>query len=152
MHTWIEELRSRLSSPPPARLPPSEVRQASILVPLFVEAGQLWTVLTKRADHLPQHRSQIAFPGGGRETGENAWTTALRESEEEIGLDRKSVVRLGHLDEVWTPSGFHTIPCVGAVPYPLDLTPNADEIAVRSEREAATSSSFDHSSRLRSAC
>ena len=96
---------------------------------LFVEAGQLWTVLTKRADHLPNHRSQIAFPGGGRETGEDTWTTALRESEEEIGLDPKSVVRLGQLDEVWTPSGFHTIPCVGAVPYPVDLTPNEDEIA-----------------------
>lgn len=129
MHSWIEELRGRLSTPAPTRLPPSEVRQAAILVPLYVEAGQLWTVLTKRSDQLPHHRGQIAFPGGARETGEDAWTTALRETEEELGLPSTKILKLGQLDEAWTPSGFHIIPCVGAVPYPLELDPSADEIA-----------------------
>jgi 8-oxo-dGTP pyrophosphatase MutT (NUDIX family) len=129
MHSWIEEVKLRLSTPAPSRLPPSEARQAAILVPLYVNAGQLWTVLTKRSDQLPHHRSQIAFPGGARETGEDAWTTALRETEEELGLEAKAILRLGQLDEAWTPSGYHIIPCVAAVPFPLELDPNREEIA-----------------------
>lgn len=129
MHSWIEELRAQLSKPAPTRLPASENRQAAVLVPLYVEAGQLWTVLTKRSDQLPHHRSQIAFPGGARETGEDAWTTALRETEEEIGLAADQILKIGQLDEAWTPSGFHIVPCVGAVPYPLELDPNEAEIA-----------------------
>jgi 8-oxo-dGTP pyrophosphatase MutT (NUDIX family) len=129
MTAWIEEVSARLESPAPTRLAPSKVREAAVLVPLFVEAGQLWTVLTKRAEHLPSHKSQIAFPGGAREIGEDPWTTALRETEEELGIAPDKVLRLGQLDEAWTPSGYHIVPCVGAVPYPLELTPNEGEIA-----------------------
>lgn len=128
-HSWIMELRQRLASPTPRRLPPSEARQAAVLVPLFVDAGELWMVLTKRSDSLPHHRGQIAFPGGGREIGENAWSAALREAEEEVGLESRRVVPIGELDEADTPSGFHIIPCVGAVPYPFESQINEDEIA-----------------------
>ena len=97
--SWLLEVRARLSSPPPRRLPPSEARPAAVLVPLFVDAGELWTVLTKRTDHLPTHRGQIAFPGGGREIGEDPWAAALRETHEEVGLEPGRVFRLGELDE-----------------------------------------------------
>ena len=96
--SWIIQVRQMLASPSPSRLGPKEARQAAVLVPLYVDAGQLWTVLTKRTEDLPHHRGQIAFPGGGRETGEEAWDTALRESQEEIGLDPKRVLRLGELE------------------------------------------------------
>lgn len=129
VHSWIEDLRRRLESPPPERLPLSEVRQAAVLVPLHVESGGLQVLLTKRANELPHHRSQIAFPGGGREIGEDPWTTALRESEEELALETRRILRLGQLDEAWTPSGYHIIPCVGAVPVPVEVTPNEQEIA-----------------------
>ncbi|TNF76054.1 MAG: CoA pyrophosphatase [Acidobacteria bacterium] len=129
MHSWIVEVRERLSSPPPLRLATKDARQAAVLVPLYVEAGELWTVLTKRSDNLPHHRSQIAFPGGGREIGEDPWTAALRESEEELGLDTGKILRLGELDEAETPSGFHIVPCVGAVPHPLETEINQEEIA-----------------------
>ena len=127
--SWILQVRQRLASPPPSRLGPGEARQAAVLVPLYVEAGQLWTVLTRRTDDLPHHRGQIAFPGGGREIGEEPWDTALRETQEEIGLDPRKVLKLGELDEAQTPSGFRIIPCVGAVPQPLETAPNAAEIA-----------------------
>jgi 8-oxo-dGTP pyrophosphatase MutT (NUDIX family) len=127
--SWIQTLRELLVSPPPRRLPPSELRQASVLVPLYVDAGELWTVLTKRTDTLPSHRSQIAFPGGGRELKEDPWAAALRETEEEIGLERKVVLKLGELDEVESPMGFRVIPCVGAIPYPYKAKPNEAEIA-----------------------
>ena len=83
--SWILELRERLANPAPRRLAPAEAaerRQASVLVPLYVDAGQLWTLLTRRAETLPQHKGQVAFPGGGLEVGEDFWAAALRESQE----------------------------------------------------------------------
>lgn len=129
MSSWILEIRNRLDSPPPRRLGASDLRQAAVLVPLYVDAGELWTVLTKRTDDLPTHRGQIAFPGGGRELKEDTWAAALRETEEEIGLDIKRVLPLGQLDEAETPAGFRVIPCVGAIPFPYETRLNAAEIA-----------------------
>lgn len=128
IHSWITEIRSRLENPAPKQLPPSDVRQAAVLIPLYVDAGQLWTVLTKRTEHLPTHKGQIAFAGGGLEEGEDAWQGALREAHEEIGLDPKKVLKLGQLDEAETPAGFRVTPCVGVVPYPLETSINEDEI------------------------
>jgi 8-oxo-dGTP pyrophosphatase MutT (NUDIX family) len=127
--SWILALRERLASPPPRRLAASDLRQASVLVPLYVDVGELWTVLTKRTDTLPTHRGQIAFPGGGRDLKEDPWAAAVRETQEEIGLDPKVVLKLGILDEVESPAGFRVIPCVGAIPYPYKVTPNEAEIA-----------------------
>ena len=131
--SWIVELRARLASPPPRRMGASEagvseVRQAAVLVPLYVSGGQLWTLLSRRSDSLTHHRGQIAFPGGGRETGEDLWLAALREREEEIGLPPKEVLRLGELDEVGSPAGFRIVPFVGAIPHTFKATPNPDEI------------------------
>ena len=126
--SWILQVRGQLERPAPRRLPPSDVRQAAVLVPLYVDAGQLWTILTKRTDHLPSHKGQIAFPGGKLEDGEDLWEGALREAHEEIGLEPDKVLPLGQLDEAGTPSGFRIVPCVGAVPYPLETRINEGEI------------------------
>ncbi len=128
LNSWILELRTRLSTPTAKRLPPTDARQAAVLVPLYVDAGELWTLLTRRTDTLPYHKGQIAFPGGSLEPGEEPWDAALRETEEEVGIDAENVLRLGELDEAETPSGFRIVPCVGAVPFPLETEPNADEI------------------------
>ena len=131
--SWIVEVRNRLASPPPQRLPVARVgesaRRAAVLVPLYVDAGGLWVLLTRRAEDLPYHRGQIAFPGGSLEAGEDPWAAALRESEEEIGLDPKKVLPLGMLDEIATPTGFTMQPCVGAVPYPVETRVAAREVA-----------------------
>lgn len=131
--SWILELRARLSSPPPRRLrlrsADGAARPAAVLVPLYVDAGALWTVLTRRTEELPHHKGQIAFPGGACELGEDAWAAAVRETEEELGIQAARVLRLGQLDEVETPAGFRVIPCVGAVPFPLETTANPREIA-----------------------
>ena len=127
--SWILALRERLASPPPRHLAANDLRQASVLVPLYVDAGELWTVLTKRTDDLPSHRGQIAFPGGGRELKEDPWDAALRECQEEIGLDPKLVLRIGELDEVESPAGFRVTPCVGAIPNAFKPQPNEAEIA-----------------------
>lgn len=129
MASWLLDLQRRLGSPPPRRLPTADRRQAAVLVPLYVEAGELWTVLTRRNEELRSHRGQFAFPGGGCEVGEEAWTAALRETEEELGIDPRTVMRLGELDEVDTSTGWRVVPCVGAVPSPLATRPNPLEIA-----------------------
>jgi 8-oxo-dGTP pyrophosphatase MutT (NUDIX family) len=126
--TWIHEVRKRLEAPPPRRLPPDDVRPAAVLVPLFIEQGRLLTLLTRRSDDLPHHRGQIAFPGGGLELGEDAWAAALRESYEELALDPGRILKLGQLDEVVSPVGFRIVPCVGAVPVPLEIAANESEI------------------------
>ena len=127
--SWILNLRQRLASPPPQRLEASEARTAAVLVPLFVDAGQLWTVLTKRSETLPHHRGQIAFPGGTNEIGEDAWQAALRETEEEIGIEARKVLKLGELDELETPTGFRIVPCVGVIPTGIETVVNEEEIA-----------------------
>jgi 8-oxo-dGTP pyrophosphatase MutT (NUDIX family) len=131
--SWITEVRRRLASPPPERLSPAQVsetvRRAAVLVPLYVDAGALWVLLTRRAEDLPYHRGQIAFPGGSLEPGEDPWAAALRESEEEIGLDPKKVLPLGMLDETATPTGFTMLPWVAAVPYPVETKLAAREVA-----------------------
>ena len=130
--SWIQEVRERLGSPPARRLAgrqAADLRPAAVLVPLYVDAAELWTVLTKRTDTLPSHPSQIAFPGGSREVGEDPWTAALREAHEEVGLDPRQVLRLGELDEQEVPSGFRIVPCVGAIPHPYELRASEAEIA-----------------------
>lgn len=127
--SWIIQVRPRLASPPPHRLEAGKGRRAAVLVPLFVDAGELWTVLTRRTESLPHHKGQIAFPGGTLETGEDPWAAALRESQEELGVDVGKILRLGELDESETPSGFRIVPCVGAVPFPLETRINEEEIA-----------------------
>lgn len=128
IHSWITDLRARLAMPAPRRLAPSDLRQAAVLVPLYVDAGQLWTLLTRRSEALPHHKGQIAFPGGGLEAGESAWDAALRETAEEVGITARRILRLGELDEAETPSGYRIVPCVGAVAYPLETELNRDEI------------------------
>ncbi len=126
--SWIIEIRTRLSAPLARRLPPSSARQAAVLVPLYVEAGELWTVLSKRSESLPHHQGQIAFPGGSLESDEDVWDAALREAHEEAGIAPQRVLRLGQLDEAETPSGFRIVPCVGAIPFPFETQINHAEI------------------------
>ena len=128
-HSWILQLRARLGSPPPKRLPASDERKAAVLVPLYVDANELWVVLTKRAETLDKHRGQYAFPGGAIELGESEWEAAVRETEEELGIERAKPLHLGELDEQTTPTGFRIVPCVAAVPYPLETELNEGEIA-----------------------
>jgi 8-oxo-dGTP pyrophosphatase MutT (NUDIX family) len=102
---------------------------AAVLVGLR-EAVQPRLVLTVRTDHLQSHAGQVAFPGGRSEPADgDALTTALRESEEEIGLDRALVTPLGYLDCFETISGFCITPVVAKIAAEAQLYPAPDEVA-----------------------
>jgi 8-oxo-dGTP pyrophosphatase MutT (NUDIX family) len=108
---------------------PLEVRPAAVLVGLVERKEGLSVLLTRRSDTLRSHTGQVAFPGGRMDPGETPWQTALREAEEEVGLDRSHVTLAGLSTPYRTGTGFLVTPVVGFVPPDLPLTPNPDEVA-----------------------
>ena len=106
------------------------LRQAAVLA-LIVDRPEGPTVLfTRRTDHLAHHPGQISFPGGRMEPDDASLEdTALRETEEEIGLDRAAVDIIGRLDTYITRTGFEITPYVGMVTPPIALIPDPHEVA-----------------------
>ncbi|MDQ6646244.1 MAG: CoA pyrophosphatase [Pseudomonadota bacterium] len=108
---------------------PHERLPAAVLIG-FRDGVQPRLVLTVRTDHLQSHAGQVAFPGGRTDPDDgDAVTTALRESEEEIGLDRALVTPLGYLDRFETISGFCITPVVARIAEQARLYPSPDEVA-----------------------
>lgn len=104
-----------------------EGRQAGVLVALTDEPEPR-VVLGRRADHLPLHPGEIAFPGGKREPEDGSpWDTALRESEEEVALPREQVARRAEMAPLLTRSGFCVYPCIGVIPPGVELTVDPSE-------------------------
>ncbi len=108
---------------------PIEVRPAAVLVGLVERRDGLSVLLTRRSDNLRSHTGQVAFPGGRLDPGETVWEAALREAEEEVGLDRAHVNLAGLSTPYRTGTGFLVTPVVGFVPPDLPLSPNPDEVA-----------------------
>ncbi len=78
---------------------------------------------------MKDHRGQISFPGGVKDAGDpNLLATALRETQEEIGLDPEAVEVLGALPPVATITGYRITPFVGLIPHPYDFHPNPLEV------------------------
>jgi 8-oxo-dGTP pyrophosphatase MutT (NUDIX family) len=95
---------------------PEAWRPAAVLVPLVRRAPGLTVLLTQRTDDMPSHAGQIAFPGGRRQKDDkDAVATALRETEEEVGLERRFVDVVGMLDRYRTGTGYEITPVVGIV-------------------------------------
>lgn len=108
----------------------ARVTEAAVLVPLVNRAGRVQVLFTQRTPHLEDHASQISFPGGRVEASDvSREDTALRETEEEIGLPRATVALLGRLPEYEIPSGFRITPVVGWVEPPFALKPDPFEVA-----------------------
>lgn len=114
----------------PRQKPPESSKKAAVLVPLCVVNEELGLLYTLRRSDLKRHRGQVSFPGGVRdETDASLVETALRETEEELGIDRKTV-------DVWGVSSFvvgmeftvlPVVGCVGTIEI-KDLKPNPDEV------------------------
>lgn len=103
-------------------------REAAVVVPVIDEAGAS-VLFTKRADHLSDHPGQMSFPGGGHEPGDaNLRETAIREADEEVGLERAEIDCVGRLDDIRTVTRYSVRPYVARVP---DRTydPSDEEVA-----------------------
>jgi 8-oxo-dGTP pyrophosphatase MutT (NUDIX family) len=103
-----------------------KLKSAAVLIPIANHQGQLEVVLTKRASHLTHHPGQISFPGGKVERyDDDMIATALRETQEEIGLHANCIEVLGQLKPYQTISGYEVTPIVALISnnssYQIDL-------------------------------
>jgi len=130
-------LQARFSSPPAwqpeviaePRFSQRAPRHAAVLLPIVLREHPT-ILLTERTLHLSNHSGQIAFPGGTADDDDaDAAATALREAQEEVGLDPAFVQVLGALPEYLTGSAFIITPVVALVQPGFTLTPNAFEVA-----------------------
>ncbi len=112
--------------------PPADQIAAAVLVPLFVQApaAEPHVVLTRRRADLRRHAGEISFPGGRRDPEDaDLATTALREAEEEIGLEREHARLLGELPPTSTLATNYVIhPFVASIPTGLIWRPSAREV------------------------
>jgi 8-oxo-dGTP pyrophosphatase MutT (NUDIX family) len=136
-----EVLKQCLMRPPPLACPEdlrhvpgipagTRVTDAAVMVPIVNRPDGLQVLLTQRTDHLLDHAGQISFPGGRVEPEDaHREETALRETEEEIGLARERITVLGRLPDYEIPTGFRITPVVGWVEPPFELALDAFEVA-----------------------
>lgn len=147
---WKARIRDRLSAEPMADRAPQigdrdlnpdwqdevaragrpKLRDAAVLVPLIERDGGLHVLLTRRSEALPSHAGQVSFPGGRVQDEDGGFAeTALRETEEEVGLARSFVTIAGFFEPYETGTGFAIQPVVGFVRPGFDLKPDPGEVA-----------------------
>lgn len=128
----IEKIKQRLI--PLNKTTPAQTRLkcAAVLLPLYQQPqnNQWQVMLTRRADHLKHHPGQISFPGGRYETSDlNLRTTALRETEEEVGIEAGKIELIGQLPQQQTTSQYNITPFVGIVDNSYQLKVDNNEVA-----------------------
>ena len=128
--TFDEPVRTDYDLNPDWRAPPgSDYRRAAVLVGLIDRGEDFGVLLTLRPDTMPSHAGQVAFPGGRIEPGESPLEAALREANEEVGVDQASVAVLGQGDTYLTGSGFAIAPFIGLLPADFVPVPHPREVA-----------------------
>lgn len=106
-----------------------DYRRAAVLVGLIDRGEDFGVLLTLRPETMASHAGQVAFPGGRLEAGETALHAALREANEEVGVDPATVRVLGQGDTYLTGTGFAIAPFVGLLPPDFVATPHVREVA-----------------------
>lgn len=103
---------------------------ASVLIPFFEKNGQVHILFAKRTQNVRHHKGQISFPGGAFDPQDkDLLQTALRETEEEVGLKKEDVEIVAELDDMFTPTNFRVTPFAGFIPYPYAFKLNPHETA-----------------------
>ncbi len=103
---------------------------SAVMIVLYPKDGEYCILLNKRSELVEHHKGEISFPGGARDSEDrDGLETALRETEEEMGIKRDDVTVIGEMDEVVTRSGFRVQVFTGTIEYPYEFNPSAIEIA-----------------------
>ncbi len=105
------------------------LRDAAVLIPVVDDEAETRVILTQRTAAMRKHSGQIAFPGGAVDVEDgSAVIAALREAEEEIGLDRSFVEPIARLPDYSTATGFRIAPVLATVRPGFEIKPNPDEV------------------------
>jgi 8-oxo-dGTP pyrophosphatase MutT (NUDIX family) len=108
----------------------SSLVPAAVLILIFPKNGENCILLSQRSYKVEHHKGEISFPGGTRDPNDRDFLdTALRETEEEMGVKRTEITILGELDEIATRSDFGVRVFIGSIPYHYLFNPNSTEIA-----------------------
>ena len=125
-----EALKRALADRAVARVDGAGLTPAAVMVLLYPKNGEYCILLNKRSEQVEHHKGEISFPGGARDPEDrDPLETALRETEEEMGIKRGDVTVLGEMDEVATRSQFRVQVFAGTIEYPYTFNPSAIEIA-----------------------
>ncbi len=132
----IERLRASLSRPSAEPLLPGDLIEgaapglvlAAVLIAL-TDRPQPGVILTVRREHMRTHAGQVAFPGGRIDDGEDAVAAALREAQEELGIDPAQVAVAGLLEPYATVTHYQIWPALSVIPPDLALEPHEHEVA-----------------------
>lgn len=127
----FDDIEQRLAQAPKRSfdLPGLNLRESAVLLPLFERGGEPYVLFTKRPATLRAHAGQISFPGGSSDPEDpTPLHTALRETQEEVGIPIDEVRVLGALDDCPTVTGYRIHPFVGVVPGHGGYTPSEVEI------------------------
>jgi 8-oxo-dGTP pyrophosphatase MutT (NUDIX family) len=126
----IRQCLTEFADPIPELPSGRKLRAAAVLIPLVCCDNEWHLLYTRRTDTVQNHKGQVAFPGGAVESDDDCREdTALRETQEEIGVDRNLVDILGRLWEMPTITGFAITPVVGVMTWPTSLTLSHREVS-----------------------
>jgi len=107
-----------------------KLKCAAVLIPMIRKDSDWHLIFTRRTDTVESHKGQVSFPGGGCNDNETqAEQTALREAQEEIGLNPLDVRILGRLNDLATITHFRVTPVVGIIPWPYEFHLSRDEVS-----------------------
>jgi 8-oxo-dGTP pyrophosphatase MutT (NUDIX family) len=125
-----QQLEKILSHRKKKKITGENLKASAVLIPLFYNQGQYYVLFTERSDEVVFHKGQVCFPGGTREPSDSSLLkTALRESQEEIGLESGDIEILGELDDSITLTSNYVIsPFVAFIPHPYPFKAEGREI------------------------
>jgi len=107
-----------------------KLKCAAVLIPMIRKDSDWHLIFTRRTDTVDSHKGQVSFPGGGCDDNETqAEQTALREAQEEIGLNPHDVRILGRLNDIATITHFQVTPVVGIIPWPYEFQLSRFEVS-----------------------
>ncbi|RMG68233.1 MAG: CoA pyrophosphatase, partial [Calditrichaeota bacterium] len=126
----IEQIQRRLAESTPRKLQWPEFTPAAVLIPFLNRQGEPHVLLTMRTDTVEHHKGQISFPGGAREPQDRSLLeTAIRETEEELGIPGYCIHILGEADDFPTITNFMVTPFACVVDPIPEYRPNQAEVA-----------------------
>lgn len=124
-----EQIQKRLFALQPRSFTEGYIREAAVLMPIFVRGHAPHFLLTRRTEEVETHKGQISFPGGMRGNNESPEQTALRETFEEIGIEASRIRILGRFHDYLSSTDYLVSPFIGYIHGPFTLVPQVREVA-----------------------